>query len=254
MPSQVKIISAEEARILLDRNPDTLLLDVRQPEEYKQGHIPGAMLLPLPDLPDKLEELNVSKGIVTYCRLGRRSLAAAQLIADELDSEVYTIDGGIMAWNGLVATGDVEICEILTGLKDSEEFISLAYAFEDGSERFYLKVSELVEDSKAAELFKNLSDIEKNHKKRISDIRKGITTDKRFSEYMESCIRVSDAIDRIIKNRNIKDILEYSMQFETNSLDIYMKIKDKDEVFRYLIADEKAHLKRLGSLLSEYER
>ncbi|GER92867.1 rhodanese-like domain-containing protein [hot springs metagenome] len=108
MPSRVYRISPDEARRLFEKNRDTLLLDVRQPEEYKDGHIPGAVLLPLPELPDRLGELNVRNGIITYCRLGRRSLAAAQLIADERDAEVYTIDGGIMAWNGFVAKGEVE--------------------------------------------------------------------------------------------------------------------------------------------------
>lgn len=258
MPAQVKRISADEAKDLLDKNPDVLLIDVRQPEEYRQGHIPGAILLPLPELPDKLGELNITRGIVTYCRLGRRSLAAAQLIADEMDSEVYTIDGGIKAWNGLVATGDVETCMVMTGdLKKPEEFISLAYTLEDGSERFYLRVSEIFSDKKAVELFKNLSRVEENHKKRISEGIQGITIKQSFVDYMEGCIKISEAIDKIIGKKDIRDALEYSMQIETNSLDIYMKILreiEKAELFKDIVEDEKAHLKKLGGLLSEYEK
>ncbi len=258
MPSQVKIIPADEARDLLDKNPDILLLDVRQPEEYKKAHIPGAVLLPLPDLPDRLAGLEASKGIITYCRIGRRSLAAAQLIADETDSEIYTIDGGIMAWNGLVATGDVERCMIITkDLKNSDEFISLAYTLEDGAERFYLMLSEILTDAKAVELFKKLSEVERNHKKSISDKRQGITIDQRFADHLESCMRISDAIDEVTKHTDIRNIIEYSMQLETNSLDIYMKIlreiKDVDNLFRDIIQEEKAHLGRLGELLSGYE-
>lgn len=259
MPAQVKRISADEAKDLLDKNPDVLLIDVRQPEEYKQGHIPGAILLPLPELPDKLGELNVNMDIVTYCRLGRRSFAAAQFIADELNSEVYTIDGGIMAWNGLVATGDVETCMVMTrDFKKPEEFISLAYTFEDGSERFYLRVSEIFSDKKVVELFKNLSEIEEHHKKRISERIQSITKDHRFVDYMEGCIKISDAIDKIIEKKDIRDVLEYSMQIETNSLDIYMKILRKvekvDELFKDIVEDEKTHLKKLGELLSGYEK
>lgn len=259
MPAHVKKISADEAKDILNKSPDALLLDVRQPEEYKQGHIPGAKLLPLPELPDRLGEIDVTKGVVTYCRLGRRSLAAAQLIADEKDSEVYTIDGGIMAWNGLVATGDVETCMVMTeDFKKPEEFISLAYTLEDGSERFYLRVSDIFSDDKTVELFKNLSEVEENHKKRISEMIQGITTDQRFFDYMEGCIKISDAIDKIIEKKDIRDVLEYSMQIETNSLDIYMKILRKvekvDELFKDIVEDEKAHLKKLGELLSEYEK
>lgn len=259
MQSRVNRISANEARRLLDKDPEIILLDVRQPEEYEKGHIPGALLIPLPELLDKLAELNTEKKIITYCRLGRRSLAAAQLIADERDSEVYTIDGGIMAWNGLVATGDVETCMVITGgFQKPEEFISLAYTLEDGSERFYLRVSEIFSDKKAVELFKNLSNVEENHKKRISERILGITIDQRFIDYMEGCIKISEAIDRIFGKKDLRDALEYSMQIETNSLDVYMKIlrevEKADELFKDIIDDEKAHLKKLGELLSEYEK
>ncbi|BCB95591.1 sulfurtransferase [Dissulfurispira thermophila] len=207
MPSRVYRISPDEARRLFEKNRDILLLDVRQPEEYKNGHIPGAVLLPLPELPDRLGELNVRNGIITYCRLGRRSLAAAQLIADERDAEVYTIDGGIMAWNGFVAKGEVEA--------------------------------------------------EQGHKNRISESWPDIKLDDRFKGYMESGILIADSIEKV-KNRDLMDAIEYSMQAEINSLDLYMKIsRIADDnikgLFRDIIEEEKLHLKRLGALLSEHE-
>jgi len=64
----VKSLDADEARRYMDRNPggSFTLLDVRQPEEYASGHIPGAKLIPLPDLNERLSEIDPAKPTVVY--------------------------------------------------------------------------------------------------------------------------------------------------------------------------------------------
>lgn len=65
----VRSLEADEARewIASQREGSYTLLDVRQPEEYEQvGHLPGAVLIPLPELPDRLAELDHSKPVLTY--------------------------------------------------------------------------------------------------------------------------------------------------------------------------------------------
>ncbi len=61
-------ISAEKTRELIDsRPPGTFqILDVRQPKEYEQSHIPGAILIPLSELPDRLDELDSTKETIVY--------------------------------------------------------------------------------------------------------------------------------------------------------------------------------------------
>lgn len=61
-------ISAEETRKLLENSPpdSVQLLDVRQPKEYDQAHIPGAKLIPLSDLPARLKELSPDKEVIVY--------------------------------------------------------------------------------------------------------------------------------------------------------------------------------------------
>lgn len=68
MFSRVKSIEADEARRWVDgQPPDSLtLLDVRQPEEYERGHIPGAVLIPLPELEKRLGEINPKKPVLAY--------------------------------------------------------------------------------------------------------------------------------------------------------------------------------------------
>jgi len=257
MPPKVNRISPEEARKLLGQYPDIVLIDVRQPDEYEKGHIPGALLIPLPELPDKLSELRSDKTIVTYCRLGRRSLAAAQLIADELSTEVFTIDGGIMAWDGLVAKGDIEEgLQITEGLKEPGEFVSLAYCLEEGSRKFYLKVYEFYKE----EVFKTLASVEEIHMKRISDAWPDIKIEQRFIDRMEGGLLVPAVIEKIHHgNMQLQDVLEYAMQIEINSLDLYMRIiklvpDPVKDIFREIITEEKAHLRMLGGLISSHRR
>ncbi|MFA6282720.1 MAG: rhodanese-like domain-containing protein, partial [Desulfurivibrionaceae bacterium] len=57
------------------------LLDVRQPKEYEAGHLAGAKLIPLKELPGRLGELEKEKPVIVYCAVGGRSKAAAQLLA-----------------------------------------------------------------------------------------------------------------------------------------------------------------------------
>ena len=257
MPSKVNRISPEEAWRLLEQDPDILLIDVRQPDEYEKGHIPGAILIPLPELPDKLSELKSDRSIVTYCRLGRRSLAAAQLIADEKDTEVFTIDGGIMAWDGFVAKGDIEEgLRLLEGLKGTEEFVTLAYCLEEGSRKFYLKVYEFFKE----EAFKTLASVEEIHKKMISDVWPDIKIEQRFIDRMEGGLLISAVMEKVLSgNMQFQDVLEYSMQIEINSLDLYMRIlklvpAPVIDIFRGIITEEKAHLNMLGRLISSYRR
>lgn len=258
MPAKVNRILADESRRILEENRDILLLDVRQPEEYKAGHIPGAILIPLPELPDRFLDLKSSSRIMVYCRSGRRSLAAANLIADELDLEVFTIDGGILAWNGLVAEGDYETYkDLIKGLKKPEELVSLAYTLEDGSKEFYEKASNILDDTNMKDLFKRLAAFEEAHKNHIVRVWHGIVTDRRFSEFMEGGIKIQEALQKILGKRDIIEILEFSMQTEINSLDLYMKINkmvqtEAADVLNRIIEEEKGHIKKLGEQLSSF--
>ena len=76
-------ITAEEARKLMDSEKDRIILDVRSREEYDQGHIPGAILIPDTEIEAKAADLLPDKDqlILVYCRSGRRSKLAAQSLA-----------------------------------------------------------------------------------------------------------------------------------------------------------------------------
>ena len=92
-------ITAEEARKLMDSEKDRIILDVRSREEYDQGHIPGAILIPDTEIEAKAADLLPDKDqlILVYCRSGRRSKLAAQSLADLGYTNIREF-GGILDW------------------------------------------------------------------------------------------------------------------------------------------------------------
>lgn len=75
------------------------IIDVRTPEEYAEGHVPGAELLPLKTLPARLEDIPLDRDIYLICRSGGRSAQAAQFIAQECGHRrLVNVEGGTMAW------------------------------------------------------------------------------------------------------------------------------------------------------------
>jgi rhodanese-related sulfurtransferase len=97
-----RAMGPEEAKAFLAEHPEALLLDVRNPPEWESElkAIESAMLLPLPELSDRLAELEAWKGrpIVTVCRSGARSERARQILAEAGFVMVINLDGGMLAW------------------------------------------------------------------------------------------------------------------------------------------------------------
>ena len=94
-------ISMDEATVIMRESSDCLILDVRRPDEYSEGHIPGAINLPneeigtdeIPLLPDK------SQLILVYCRSGRRSKEASEKLVKLGYTNILEF-GGILDWTG----------------------------------------------------------------------------------------------------------------------------------------------------------
>lgn len=74
-----------------------ILIDVRTPEEFASGHIPGAVNISIDQLPQRLSEIPQDKPVVLYCRSGNRSNQAAQILARAGYSQIYDL-GGIITW------------------------------------------------------------------------------------------------------------------------------------------------------------
>ena len=98
--SRYKNVSAEEANKLISDNKDFIILDVRTKEEFDNGHIPGAKLVPVQVLPMKLNELSgyKDKPILVYCASGGRRPRAVETLADDDFKNIYHLSRGISSW------------------------------------------------------------------------------------------------------------------------------------------------------------
>lgn len=83
------------------KNNEWLLIDVRSPEEFNEGHIPGAINMPHKEINNYLDELEdyKDKPIIIYCRSGRRAKMAMKELADHDFSEVMHLEGDMLGWN-----------------------------------------------------------------------------------------------------------------------------------------------------------
>lgn len=133
-------ISVDRLREYMSRRQesDYVLIDVRQPDEYAQGHIPGSVLIPLAEIPQRLGELPVDKDVVVYCRSGHRSKAAALFISSHpyVAATVFNMVGGILAWSGhlLPATPNLKVYDLQGS---DQEVLYRAMDLEKGADRFY---------------------------------------------------------------------------------------------------------------------
>jgi adenylyltransferase/sulfurtransferase len=99
--SAVPEIRPEELKAKLDAGDDVFILDVREPHEYQICNI-GGHLIPLGDLPARMNELDSSREIVAHCRSGVRSAKAVTLLRQAGFGKVTNLAGGILAWSDKV--------------------------------------------------------------------------------------------------------------------------------------------------------
>ncbi len=98
LQNEVIPITVEKVKKIIDRNENYLILDVRTIDEYNEGHLVSAILIPVDELEERLNELPKNKPIIVYCRSGRRSSKAADILLKNKFSPIYEMTGGIELW------------------------------------------------------------------------------------------------------------------------------------------------------------
>jgi rhodanese-related sulfurtransferase/rubrerythrin len=264
--------SADDVRKIIDtKDPgEYSLVDVRQPGEYRQGHLPGAKLIPLDELPDRLEELEPSKPTLVYCAAGVRSRAGASILTRAGFSEVYSMEGGIRSWKGMVAE-ELPAAGMAWFLpaQSTEELIGLAWLLEDGMRSFYLEIAKGLDRSEEAHLFMELAGAELHHKNALLKLYRQVSgkdaganfpADVLHEQPREKYLEGGVLLDEVLSwagKKTPKEILEFAISLEVGSYDRFLTLRDqfKDEsareVFGLLAAEEKAHLKRLTRLFEK---
>jgi rhodanese-related sulfurtransferase len=90
-------VEPSQLKSRMGRHPKPFLVDVRQPEEYREGHIQGAKLIPLGQLPQRLKELPKNHEIICVCRSGSRSNSAAKQLINA-GYRASNLKGGMLGW------------------------------------------------------------------------------------------------------------------------------------------------------------
>lgn len=91
----IEEIAAADLRTIVDEGG--LIVDVRMPDEYDAAHVPGALLLPLPEIQDRHGEIPEADTVYVICRSGGRSLVASQFLVT-VGRVPVNVAGGTDAW------------------------------------------------------------------------------------------------------------------------------------------------------------
>jgi len=264
----VESMNTDQARTFIADNPPEKLtiLDVRQPQEYKRGHIPGAVLIPLPELNERIKEIDPQKPTVVYCAVGGRSRVAAQMLSGNGFEQIYNMSGGYKAWEGEAAVGDQDHgLAVFTDLASVSESLIIAYSMEMGLRDFYLSMLEKTKTDRVRELFQKLGDIEINHQKRIFAEYQRVENTKITLEAFETKIvpgimegGLTTEEYLAIYNTDLEssvDVISMAMSIEAQALDLYHRaaqVTEDDQTTESLLkiaAEERVHLNELAKLM-----
>ena len=269
MTQSIEMMSVDQVREYLDghRPDDYTLLDVRQQWEYEEGHLPGARLIPLTELPDRMGEVPGDRPVVAYCASGGRSMAASTLLEGQGFTEIINMVGGIMAWNGYEAFGPMELgMVVFTGAETPREIVLKAYAMEGSLQEFYVLRADLAETEERIELFMELAGYEDRHKDVLLELYSRLTGETvGHDEFERMALKAAQGLGEggidiaafLDEHGEAFDgdhgVFQFAAMVEAQALDYYLRCAaraekdDARDTFQLLAREEKAHLRLLGS-------
>ncbi len=101
--STFKEIKAQDLQTMLNAKETMTLVDVREARDYNNGHIPGAINIPITLFSERYQELKPNDKIVLICYSGQSSKSAAQFLLGKKYTNVSSVSGGMMDWSGAVS-------------------------------------------------------------------------------------------------------------------------------------------------------
>lgn len=179
---------------------------------------------------------------------------------------VYNLAGGIKAWEGNIAVGDVDLgLELFSGRESPEETLIVAYGMEQGLRDFYLTTIPDLDNPEVKKLFSQLADIEILHQDRIFELYLK-TTDETVSRKdfegrivvtaMEGGLTTEEYINRLQPNlEDVREAVAIAMSIEAQALDLYQRAAQRSSreqsraVLTQIASEEQVHLNKLGELM-----
>jgi sulfur-carrier protein adenylyltransferase/sulfurtransferase len=266
----IKDFTAEALRSFIQdhHEKDYALIDVRQPGEYEQGHIPGAKLLPLPELVQSMEALPTDKQLVFYCHSGARSMAAASMAEEEGAGagDLINLNGGMMAWDGGTAE-DYPQVELFNWHASPSDMLLTAMNLEKGALNFYSQVHTRHQDQPWVTVFADLAKAEMGHARTVYHLWRQIETDGQdfesvfdglSGEVLEGGMRLDAALENLaaLKGPLCLRLIEMALKIEYAAFDLYHTMADRvtatdaQQAFITIAQAEKAHMQFLSKAIS----
>ena len=257
--SKTEEISVTSAREFIEATPQTSyqLVDVRQPKEYQEHHIPGALLIPLNELKERVEELAEDLPTIVYCRSGVRSKAGCQILKESNFSQLQNLTGGILQWNGATAFGGEEFGLDFFLQNSYSSSLEMAYHLEKGLQQFYNVLSTNNDISDIKILLTQMAQMEDGHMTTLISQAKtaGITIDTTLPEasVLEGGQSAQQLQAAFGDNLTTKEaVIQLAMMFEAQAWDLYSRLSRKsdtatDQTFYLKMAkEEQKHLDKLS--------
>lgn len=260
----IKGLTSEQLRQFIQRHHEKsyLLLDVRQPDEYENFHIPGARLIPLPELVQTVDALPADKTLIFYCHVGGRSLAAATMAQEEIQGagDIYNLTGGILAWDqGTVSS--LPNLQLFEG-QTTPEMLRTAMNLEKGAMRFYTHISETYPDPSLTDVFGRLALAETAHARTVHEAWGKMDAELApfellfqglDGEVLEGGLALKDAMAQMasLEEKSCLRMLEMALKIEYTAYDLYRNLAHQlsesgdGAVFLSIAQAEKGHMRSL---------
>jgi sulfur-carrier protein adenylyltransferase/sulfurtransferase len=271
--TQILNIATGELRKYLDATEESrfVLVDVRQPDEYRTEHLPGAMLLPLPQLEHRLHEIPEDREAVIYCRSGNRSLVAARFLADSGmgPEKIYNVAGGINAWFGRSLQGFPKVRGFDASSSD-EALIRQILEMEKGAVRFYKALAARLPESSFSKVVGALVRMEKIHARSAYDhwldrVEGLPPFEELFEQTPGLVVEGGEALDVVltrVAGQDLSDtlaIVELALDIELHAFDLYRVMANRtpnakaQRAFLALAEQEKTHIRLVTSAWNEID-
>ena len=175
------------------------------------------------------------------------------------------MEGGIDAWNGIIAEGSPKAgMAFFSDTAPFEELIVVAWLMEEGARRFYQSVSEKNDDSDKTRLFRVLAGAEREHKaslekmfRELSGGKEELPVEKYKEESLDDVMEGGLGLSEMLKwteGRSLNELTEFALAIEAGSYDIYLNMVKKltgrkeQKIFSALADEEKEHLRKMTGL------
>lgn len=266
----VEEIWPEEFEKYIDDHSESeyVLIDVRQPEEYADEHIPGAKLVPLGQVEARAYEIPSDRDVIFYCAAGSRSKIAALMISEMTgrNSGLYSLKGGIKAWESRLLWNIPRVGHF-EGLNSLEDYLLKAIDLEKGAFIFYSRLAEKYNSHSFSKDLEPLAHAETAHARLIYSFLKKHKPDmpdfdEVFRNAKGNIIEGGASLNEVIKkldNLEERDlclnVMETALDIEYSAYDLYRTVSDKaldpdaKEAFLSIAQAEKSHMRIITKAL-----